>query len=199
MLYFEGTPADRIYVVEAGRVRLYKASSNGHITTLDVLGPGEVFGALAPLEQDTYPASAEVVQAGSAWYLPSGTFARILGRYVREEHVTTLEEAVRKMSSAVAILRILSRRLRHAHERLRAFAHDPAPARLAQVLLEAAREGSARVTRRALAESAGTTVETAIRVLRRFERAGLINGSVGEIEVLDAEGLGRIASGDKRS
>jgi len=31
-----------------------------------------------------------------------GTFARILGRYVREEHVTTLEEAVRKMSSAVA-------------------------------------------------------------------------------------------------
>ena len=184
MLYFEGTPADRIYVVEAGRVRLYKASSNGHITTLDVLGPGEVFGALAPLEQDTYPASAEVVQAGSAWYLPSGTFARILAEEPR---------------IAVEILRILSRRLRHAHERLRAFAHDPAPARLAQVLLEAAREGSARVTRRALAESAGTTVETAIRVLRRFERAGLINGSVGEIEVLDAEGLGRIASGDKRS
>ncbi len=184
MLYFEGTPADRIYVVEAGRVRLYKASSNGHITTLDVLGPGEVFGALAPLEQDTYPASAEVVQAGSAWYLPSGTFARILAEEPR---------------IAVEILRILSRRLRHAHERLRAFAHDPAPARLAQVLLEAAREGSARVTRRALAESAGTTVETAIRVLRRFERAGLIHGSVGEIEVLDAEGLGRIASGDKRS
>jgi N-acyl-D-amino-acid deacylase len=31
-----------------------------------------------------------------------GTFTRILGRYVREEHATTLEEAVRKMSSAVA-------------------------------------------------------------------------------------------------
>jgi len=31
-----------------------------------------------------------------------GTFTRILGKYVREEHATTLEEAIRKMSSAVA-------------------------------------------------------------------------------------------------
>jgi dihydroorotase/N-acyl-D-amino-acid deacylase len=31
-----------------------------------------------------------------------GTFARILGKYVREEGATTLAEAVRKMSSAVA-------------------------------------------------------------------------------------------------
>ena len=31
-----------------------------------------------------------------------GTYARILGRYVREEHVMTIEEAIRKMTSAVA-------------------------------------------------------------------------------------------------
>jgi N-acyl-D-amino-acid deacylase len=31
-----------------------------------------------------------------------GTYPRILGRYVRDEHVLTLEDAVRKMSSAVA-------------------------------------------------------------------------------------------------
>jgi N-acyl-D-amino-acid deacylase len=31
-----------------------------------------------------------------------GTFARMLGKYVRDEHVLTLEEAVRKMSSATA-------------------------------------------------------------------------------------------------
>jgi N-acyl-D-aspartate/D-glutamate deacylase len=31
-----------------------------------------------------------------------GTFTRILGKYVREEGATTLEEAIRKMSSAVA-------------------------------------------------------------------------------------------------
>src|SRR4051794_29929836 len=31
-----------------------------------------------------------------------GTFPRVLGRYVREEHVITLEEAIRKMTSANA-------------------------------------------------------------------------------------------------
>ena len=31
-----------------------------------------------------------------------GTYPRILGKYVREEHVLTLEDAVRKMSAAVA-------------------------------------------------------------------------------------------------
>jgi N-acyl-D-aspartate/D-glutamate deacylase len=41
-----------------------------------------------------------------------GTFSRILGRYVREEGVLSLEEAIRKMTSAVATrLRIHERGL----------------------------------------------------------------------------------------
>jgi N-acyl-D-amino-acid deacylase len=43
-----------------------------------------------------------------------GTFTRVLGKYVREEGVTTLEDAVRKMSSAVATrLKIRDRGLLH--------------------------------------------------------------------------------------
>lgn len=38
------------------------------------------------------------------------------------------------------------------------------------LLLKYARAGEAHVTRRTLAEVAGTTVETGIRVLRHFER-----------------------------
>jgi N-acyl-D-amino-acid deacylase len=41
-----------------------------------------------------------------------GTFARVLGRYVRDDHATSLEDAVRKMSAAVATrLRIRERGL----------------------------------------------------------------------------------------
>ena len=39
-----------------------------------------------------------------------GTFPRILGRYVREQHLMTLEDAVRKMSSAVAVRLGIERR-----------------------------------------------------------------------------------------
>jgi DNA-binding transcriptional regulator YhcF (GntR family) len=50
------------------------------------------------------------------------------------------------------------------------------------------------VTRKDLAEAAGTTVETAIRVLRTFERDGLIEGSVGRIAVIDQPALEHLAS-----
>ena len=55
------------------------------------------------------------------------------------------------------------------------------------------REGQARVTRRALAEASGTTVETAIRVLRRFEREGLIAGKIGVVRIVDEGALLRVA------
>jgi N-acyl-D-amino-acid deacylase len=41
--------------------------------------------------------------AGSPHPRYFGTFPRVLGRYVREEHVITLEEAIRKMTSANAL------------------------------------------------------------------------------------------------
>lgn len=180
VLYFEGNPCERLWVVRRGEVRLYKSSSSGSITTLDVLGAGEIFGAVSAIEQESYSSSAEAVTPGSAWWLARASFLRLL----EAEPVVSAE-----------ILRVMARRLREAHERLRSFAQDPAPARLASALLRAAAEGEAYVTRRALAESAGTTVETAIRVLRRFQSQGLIRGEVGRVLLLDEPALRSLAAG----
>jgi CRP/FNR family transcriptional regulator len=179
-LYFEGSPCDRLWVLRRGEVRLYKSSPGGHVTTLDVLAPGEIFGAVSAIEEGAYPCGAEAVTEGSAWWLPRATFLDLL-----EAEPRLVKE----------ILAVVSRRLREAQDRLRSLARDPAPARLAGALLRAASSGEARVTRRALAEVAGTTVETAIRVLRRFENEGLIRGSVGRVQVLDEPALRRLAGG----
>jgi CRP/FNR family transcriptional regulator len=178
VLYVEGAPAERLWVVRRGRVRLYKGSRRGQLLTLDALGPGEVFGAVSALELPTYPSSAQALETGSAWVLPREAFLRLL----ESEPPLALE-----------VLRVVGRRLRDAENRLRSAAQDPAPARLAQALLHSARAGEARVTRRVLAEAAGTTVETAIRVLRRFEREGWVRGEVGLIHVLDEPALRRLA------
>jgi CRP-like cAMP-binding protein len=127
-----------------------------------------------------YPSGAEAVTDGSAWWLRRAAFLQLLD----EEPRLGLE-----------ILTIVSRRLREAQDRLRSFAHDPVPARLAQALLGAISDGEAHLTRRALAEVAGTTVETAIRVLRRFEQGGVIRGEVGRVCVLDEEALSKLAAG----
>ena len=179
-LFFEEEAAEFLWVVRTGEVRLYKASTDGRLTTLELLQPGEMFGAVSALDMDRYTASSEAVSDGSAWCLPR----QVLMGLVAEVPATAIE-----------ILVVTSRRLRYAHERLRSFAHDAAPVRLAQVLLHSAQEGEARVTRRALAEAAGTTVETAIRVLRKFERDGLVEGDVGLVRVIDEPRLRRIASG----
>ena len=178
VLYFVGAPAEYLWCVKLGEVRLYKSSSNGRITSLEVLGPGEIFGAVSALALDDYPVSAEGVTEGAAWCLPRVHFLRLL-----EEDPTLTRE----------LLDIITRRLHNAHERVRSFAHDPAPSRLAQALLRATHGGRASVTRRDLAESAGTTVETAIRVLRGFQRDGIVEGGVGKIEVTDQAALERIA------
>jgi CRP/FNR family transcriptional regulator len=180
VLYFEGHRADRLWIVRSGEVRLYKSSPNGQLTTLDVLGPGEIFGAVSALEEETHPSSAEAVTSGTAWWLPREAFLRLVNSDPK---------------LAVEIVQIVSRRLRDAHDRIRAFAQDAAPARLTRALLRAASAGEAQVTRRALAEAAGTTVETAIRVLRRFERAGLVRSEVGHVQLLDEAALRKIAEG----
>jgi CRP-like cAMP-binding protein len=180
MLYVEGAPCDRLWIVRRGSVRLYKSSPKGQVLTLDLLGPGEIFGAVSALERDVYSSSCEGVTAGSAWTLARETFVELLEAEPRQ---------------AVEVLAILSRRLRDAQERLRAATQDPAPARLAQALLRVASSGEARVTRRALAEAAGTTVETAIRVLRHFEREGWVRGEVGRIQLLDEAALRTLEKG----
>jgi CRP/FNR family transcriptional regulator len=180
-VFFEGQPADYAWVCLSGRIRLYKSSSEGRVTTLDVLEAGEVFGAISALHDPDYPVSAEAVTEAVVCGLPK----TLVLRFVEESPALALE-----------ILDIVSRRLRAAHERVRAFATDSAPARLAQALLRAARDGEAQVTRRDLAEASATTVETAIRVLRRFEGAKLVRGAVGSVRVLDRGRLERIAAGE---
>jgi len=177
-LFLEGHEAESLWVVRRGRVRLTKSSASGRVTTLETLGPGQIFGAISALDAECYPASAETVTDATLWCLPRSALLRLLAEDPR---------------LGVEVLRIVSTRLHEAHERLRSFAHDPAPARLARALLDAAHDGEAHVTRRALAEAAGTTVETAIRVLRRFEREGLLEGEVGLLRVVDADGLRRVA------
>ncbi len=177
-LFVEGQPAEALWAIGRGAVRLYKSSADGRVTTLETLGPGEIFGALSALEVDRYPASAESLGQVVAWTLARSTFLRLLAEDPR---------------LGVEILGVVSRRLHAAHERIRAFAHDGAPSRLARELLRAASDGEARLTRRTLAEAAGTTVETAIRVLRRFHRQGIIRGAVGRVSVIDPGALRRIA------
>ncbi|MDQ7055705.1 MAG: helix-turn-helix domain-containing protein [Persephonella sp.] len=47
----------------------------------------------------------------------------------------------------------------------------------------------APITRQDLAEMTGTTVETAIRIMSRWKKEGIVNTERGKIEILDPDYL----------
>ncbi len=136
----------------------------------------------------------EAQPAEHLWVVRSGEVRTL--KAGRSGRVMTLEHL--RPGDIFGVAAIVSTRLEQAHNRLCSFAHDSVPARIARLILTADPEGDKiEMTRRALGEEAGTTVETTIRVLRSFERAGWVEGGVGWVRVVDRAALARIADGAK--
>ncbi|HWJ83872.1 MAG TPA: cyclic nucleotide-binding domain-containing protein, partial [Cellulomonas sp.] len=61
VLFHEGEPGDRLYVVREGKIKLGRRSSDGRENLLAVLGPGEMFGELSLFDPGPRTATATVV------------------------------------------------------------------------------------------------------------------------------------------
>jgi CRP/FNR family transcriptional regulator len=182
-LYFEGQSAEHLWIVRSGEVRTVKGGRSGRVMTLEHLRPGDVFGVAAVLAGSAYTDTAEGMVEGEVWRLPRKVVIKVL-----DDEPGLVQQ----------LLSIVATRLEEAHDRLCSFAHDSVPARIARLILSTDATGEKiEMTRRALGDEAGTTVETTIRVLRSFERAGWVEGGVGWVRVLDRPALERIADGDK--
>ena len=61
VLFHEGDPGDRLYVIVEGKVKLGRASGDGRENLLAVLGPGEMFGELSLFDPGPRNATATAV------------------------------------------------------------------------------------------------------------------------------------------
>lgn len=182
-LYFEGQPAEHVWIVRSGEVRTVKGSRSGRVMTLEHLRPGCIFGLAAVFDEEAYTDSAEGIVEGDAWCISRRGVLKLLAEQ---------PELNRDLLSIVA------NRLEDAHNRLCSFAHDSVPARIARIILDSDRgKGKIELTRRALGDEAGTTVETTIRVLRGFERSGWMEGGIGWVRILDRTALEHVANGHR--
>ena len=100
---------------------------------------------------------------------------------------------------------LIGRRLRAAHDSVK-LSVEPVESRLAAILLRLAdREGVRtkrgvelpfHLTRQSLADMSGTTVETAIRVVSRWQRDELVEDRGSRLVVRDLDLLRDLAAGD---
>ncbi len=185
-LFLEGDPADYLYVVAEGKVKIVKQAPGGKEIILEVFGPGEVFGG-ATLLLPWHPASAVVMERGVLLCLSQPQYHALLTRYP---------------PLAVEVIELLRQRLAEAHQIIRGLAAERVEARMARVLFQLAEKAGTpavggirlgvHLTRQDLADMVGCTLETAIRVLSRWQKEGLIKTEEGFVTILDRAGLQRM-------
>jgi len=190
-IFMEGDPARWFCVVKSGHVKILRHSRTGKDVVLELLGPGEVFGGVAVIERRPYPAAAQATDPTVVLKIPAEAMIA-----VSERHPSLIRE----------LALMIGRRLRSAHDSVKSLAVDPVEARLAAALLRLAeREGTAgkqeialpfHLTRQSLADMTGTTVETAIRVVSRWLKDGLVRDEGGRLALTDLEALRSLCEGD---
>jgi len=141
-----------------------------------------MFGEVAVFEGKPYPASAQVVAD-----------TKILG-IKKKDFLSFLSTRPRV---ALSIINILGGRLRDAQGRLKDLAGERVEQRLARTLLMLYSKLGPTLpfTRQEIADMAGTTTETAIRVTSQLKDRGIIRSIRGKIIILDETKLRLLSEG----
>src|SRR5262245_25595833 len=190
-VFMEGDPARWFYIVRSGHVKILRHARTGKDVVLELLGPGEVFGGVAVIEKRPYPAAAQATENTVVLKIPADAIVALA-----ERHPSIVKE----------LALVIGRRLRAAHDSVESLAVDAVETRLAAALLRLAdREGSRgkqgvtlpfHLTRQSLADMTGTTVETAIRVVSRWIKDGLVLDEGGRLVLAGIDALRDIARGE---
>lgn len=190
-IFFQGDPPDALYIIWMGRVKLVRHTDNGRDVVVEVLGPGQLIGEMAILDGRPYATTAHTLEDVAVVTVGRRDFYMLLERYPRV---------------AMGVISELSRRLRLTTEMVRSLAVDRVEQRIARTLLRLAdlagkphesRPGAVIIdmplTRQDVAEMTGTTVETAIRIMSRLRKAGMISSNRGRIIIASPEELAEVA------
>ena len=169
IIFHQDQAGDALYVIESGRVRMFRSAEDGQEFTVDTLGPGEYFGDMALL--DGLPRSASA-------FAEEDCVTYTLGR---PDFQTQLS---RSPEMASALLGLLSARLRKLMHHAETLAFLDVHARVRHVLVDLARRYGLKdaggvlinveVTQGELATMVGATRERVNRALASLRAQGLI-------------------------
>ena len=188
-VFLQGDPVDRVWIVQAGRVKIVRQDEDGRESILEVIQPGEVFGGGA-IMLESQPATARALEPTVVVSLGVDDYTHLLLTHPK---------------LALRLIRMLGTRL-HAAVELNALTGERVERRLAHILLRIADrcgrpdpEGlliTLALSRQDLADMTGTTLETTIRILSRFRTEGVVRTRRGGYIVLtDVDRLQGIARG----
>ncbi|MGC9080352.1 Crp/Fnr family transcriptional regulator [Sulfurihydrogenibium sp.] len=189
-VFYEGDKEPGIHFVIDGIVKLIKETSDGKTVILRLVTKGESFGWL--VMKDSTPTStysAQTLVDSKILYISNQDFLKLLLMYP---------------ALAVKITCDSTKKTLEAYDRLKSLAVEKVEGRIATLLVELVEKIgkkesdhiviNAPITRQDIAEMAGTTVETAIRVISKWKKEGILDTERGKIEIFDLDYLKEIVS-----
>lgn len=166
-IFSEGDPSARIHFIYAGRVKIVKAAGTRDVI-LEILGIGEPLGAVAVFERRPFPASAIAIEPSGILSIEEDAFFQLLDR--RPDMVRSL------LSGLTMRLMMLNKRLADMTGSVESRA-----ARLFITLAERlGKQGQQEtfiplgLSRQELADLLGTTLETTIRLMSRWQKENVV-------------------------
>lgn len=185
VLLARGESADRVLVLESGRVKVTVPTAAGTDAVLTFRGPGALLGEQALLDRQPRSADVVAIEPVQMLVVAASTFRSFLATHP---------------DVALAMLAMLSTRLRDSDRRLAEFAAADTLGRVAARLVELcdahgdpAEGGGVRITlpitQEDLAGWTGSSLESTAKALRRLRQLGWITTGRRALEVHDLQAL----------
>lgn len=185
--FFQGDPADYLYILISGRAKLIQTNPSGQQVNLRTIIEWQVFGALGAVRENaTYPATAQALEQSTALAIKSD--------YLHELMQT-------RPYLSFDLMKLMTTYIQEMQERYRELATEKVERRIARVLLRLAAQMGTKMdggiellfTRQDLAEMSGTTLYTVSRVLSEWERQGLVEAGRERVLIRNPHGVVSIA------
>lgn len=182
-IFADGDAAEHLPVIISGKVKMVHFPEPGKELIVGIFESGEMFALPPVFDGKTYPATAIAMEP-----------ARLL--LIRRPDL--LELIKTSPEFAVAVIEWMCEMLREKTSTIQNLAKSSPSSRIAHVLIRLTEHEQhafpvkVKVRRQEIAEMAGLTTETAIRVIRRFADDGLVRIEHGKVVLDSTDGLSRL-------
>jgi CRP/FNR family cyclic AMP-dependent transcriptional regulator len=187
-IYMPGESADFVYVLRQGRVKLSVLSESGKEVAIDIIGPDEIFGEFALVDELLRSNMTQALDDVTMWVFDKRDFAHLL--------------AQTKLS--MNYIRLVGDRRRRMEKKLSDITSKDVSARVCELLHElfardseidaAARDYLVPLTHYDVASLIGASRQTTTSVLNELERGGIIELGRGWIRIKRQKDLQSYAS-----
>jgi CRP/FNR family transcriptional regulator len=185
IVFLEGHETTGFYLVEQGRIKVFKTSADGKEHILHIIEPGFGFAeACIFFEERTCPASASALEDSQAIFFPKAP--------LREELSRNCAVALKMLGSMATWIRLMA-------EQVGSLSLRTVEGRLVNYLVVLAKRHNTPfangqtitldIEKGLLASRLGTIPETLSRALKKLQDEALIKVERGDLTILDAQGL----------